>query len=327
MIHSIRVTNVSQALYEGTHLLFVIGREEDSRAGRVLAAPDPFITQYTLPQERVLFSPLRDANPFFHLMEALWMLGGRNNLAFPARFNKNFGVYSSDGLTLHGAYGNRWRNHFGLDQLEEVADLLINNPGTRRSVLAMWDPECDLNVNEVDIPCNTHAYFRINSGKLDMTVCNRSNDMIWGAYGANAVHMSMLQELMAAWIDVGIGTYTQISNNMHIYLDKFPIGSIRDIGSSAKATDKYKTGECYPRNLVDDNAVDFLEELDVFLAYGTNHREDYREGFFPEVAVPILAAWEARVAGDMNLCFEELGKVKASDWRVACTEWVARREK
>ena len=33
--------------------------------------------------------------------------------------------------------------------------------------------------------------------KLCMTVCNRSNDMLWGAYGANVVHMSMLQEFVA----------------------------------------------------------------------------------------------------------------------------------
>ena len=43
--------------------------------------------------------------------------------------------------------------------------------------------------------------------------------MIWGAYGANAVHMSILLEYMAARIDCAVGTYYQFSNNLHAYVD------------------------------------------------------------------------------------------------------------
>ena len=50
-----------------------------------------------------------------------------------------------------------------------------------------------------------------------MTVCNRSNDMLWGAYGANAVHMSMLQEYLASRLEIAVGEYTQISDSFHVY--------------------------------------------------------------------------------------------------------------
>ena len=50
-----------------------------------------------------------------------------------------------------------------------------------------------------------------------MSIVNRSNDMIWGAYGANAVHMSMLLEYMAAMTGFQVGIYYQISNNLHAY--------------------------------------------------------------------------------------------------------------
>jgi hypothetical protein len=49
---------------------------------------------------------MRDANPFFHVMETLWMLAGRNDLPWLVRFNKRFASYSDDGgNTQPGAYG------------------------------------------------------------------------------------------------------------------------------------------------------------------------------------------------------------------------------
>ena len=44
--------------------------------------------------------------------------------------------------------------------------------------------------------------------------------MLWGAYGANAVHMSVLQEYVATALNVSIGTYTQMSDSLHIYENK-----------------------------------------------------------------------------------------------------------
>ena len=52
-----------------------------------------------------------------------------------------------------------------------------------------------------------------------MTVCNRSNDLIWGCCGANAVHMSYLQEYVASMVNVKVGTYTQFTQNLHAYKD------------------------------------------------------------------------------------------------------------
>ena len=50
-----------------------------------------------------------------------------------------------------------------------------------------------------------------------MTVCNRSNDMIWGLLGANAFHFSFLHQVMAESIGVPMGYYYQFSNNAHFY--------------------------------------------------------------------------------------------------------------
>ena len=82
----------------------------ESRAGEVMEFPTPVTTVYKNPTERVLFEELRDANPFFHFMESLWMLAGRNDLAYVEQYNKRMREYSDDGVELHGAYGYRWIN-------------------------------------------------------------------------------------------------------------------------------------------------------------------------------------------------------------------------
>ncbi len=194
---------------------------KESRVGQMVEAPCPVTTVYHRPLERVLFEEIRKANPFFHFMESLWMLAGQNDLAYVEQYNKRMREYSDDGVTLHGAYGYRWREHFGGDQIGLIVERLKADPTDRRSVLQMWDPTVDLNRDGVDVPCNTVIYFKIRNDRLDMTVSNRSNDAIWGTFGANAVHMSFLLEYVAKCIGVEVGTYRQVSDSFHAYLDVY----------------------------------------------------------------------------------------------------------
>jgi thymidylate synthase len=200
--------------------LFKGGVRRESRNGPVLQLPGPTILCYERPMERVIFWPERDANPFFHLMEALWMLEGRRDVEPMAYYASRMKDYSDDGKVFNGAYGHRWRKHFGIDQLPFIISRLRKNPDDRRQVLGMWDPMHDCyDQQTVDLPCNTHIYFARNeTGALDMTVCNRSNDLVWGALGANVVHMSFLQEHVANGIGCAVGKYYQFTNNLHGYL-------------------------------------------------------------------------------------------------------------
>jgi thymidylate synthase len=254
----INAETVSQALHDGLHHLRICGQKQPSRVGDVIVSPMPVMTIYKNPLNRVLFSPIRDANPFFHVMESLWMLAGRNDLPWLTQFNKGFASYSDDGgLTQPGAYGYRWRNYFGYDQLETIITELKNNPTTRRCVLAMWDPGMhdliepgeeragDLFqalAGSADVPCNTHAYFDMIDGKLNMTVCCRSNDIIWGAYGANAVHFSFLLEYVAAATGLPMGVYRQMSNNFHLYTNIVPEEQLMPWARDVDATDRYRIG-------------------------------------------------------------------------------------
>src|SRR5688500_12288764 len=118
---SFYVRNVSEALYNAKEALKQSHRQITSRNGACMEFTRPVATTYTHPWERVLFYAERDANPFFHLMESLWMLSGRNDVEWIEQFNGRINSYSDDGRTFHGAYGFRWREWFGCEQLNDLS--------------------------------------------------------------------------------------------------------------------------------------------------------------------------------------------------------------
>lgn len=317
--------NVNDALAQGLRYLNEHGVREESRNGEVLVSPCPVTTMYALPENRVLFSPIRDANPFFHLMESLWMLAGRSDVAWPVFFNKGFSNYSDDGVVLNGAYGYRWRRHFGHDQLFDIVKMLKDDPTSRRAVLQMWDAQ-DLVTASRDLPCNTVIYFRVREGCLDMTVSNRSNDIYWGAYGANAVHMSILQEFMAAAIGVKMGFYYQVSNNYHCYtgLDELNSEAAREfMAERSSRADLYSMGGVSSLPLVNSPADQWMADLNEFMQSPLNPPM-LMDSFFTDTAAPMFTSWYKRKMKSSN-GLAEAKQIAAPDWRKACVDWIERR--
>lgn len=361
-MHVINVRNVNDALCSGITYLLREGIREDSRNGPVIVAPGPVTTVYARPCERVLFSPTRDANPFFHLIgDALWCLSGSNEIEWPTYFNKRYTEYSDDGRTQHGAYGARWRRHFAIEgeigpcftdghgvtfnawgrapinQLQSIIDELREKPGSRQAVLTMWDVGADLRHVGKDVPCNTHVYFDRRGGVLNMTVCNRSNDIIWGCYGANAVQFSVLQEYIATAVGVPVGIYRQVSNNFHVYTEKFDQAKLELIAlESYEASSRYDELPEGPAALIETSAEAWDADLRLFMQIELDDPHAVSlyimgkiacDDFFNDVVRPMLAAYrlykKKEYATAIALCDEE---VAAPDWRWACVEWLQRRK-
>jgi len=350
----LRVRNVNHALPLGLTLLYDSGIARKSRAGNVIEYPEPVATVYSRPRERVLFSYERNANPFFHFMEGLWMLDGRNDVASMANYARRMLTYSDDGKTLQGAYGHRWRNHFGIDQLLSVIHKLQISPEDRRVVLTMWDPTIDLGIEQIyskDLPCNTHVYFKIRDNHLLMTVCCRSNDIIWGAYGANVVHMSMLQEFIANALGVEVGNYTQISDSYHAYediytelLEKMPpvdVYSFHIVYKNPYESEDINT----TRKMVSIPHDEWLMQLNMFLQTAFNDPDnihkwyhlhyDYTkiDSFLWHVATPIAESWvlykeykETKTTEFLEQAIDKIGTCIGDDWRIACREWLERKQ-
>lgn len=359
----IDVRNVCEALPAGLGALVRDGRTEETRAGPCLVYPTPVVTVTHCPRQRVLFSAIRDANPFFHLAEAMWMLAGRNDSEFLSRYVQDFGerFAESDG-SIHGAYGYRWRRAFLVDQIEAVVERLRLDRGTRQCVLQMWDcgtltlpvdrgngdvgeedvGQRDLTGKWRDRPCNTHCYLRVRYDEvegvhvLDLTVCCRSNDAVWGAHGANAVHFSVLQEYLAARIGVEVGVMYQVSNNYHVYLPELSRLRARAEGDrhlltddelvASLADDRYGGREVRTMSLFDSpDLIDAdVQGLCAAVDAQRPRRDDYANDAFPAIET-LLLAYSVRFRTDE--CLELISSCRDAlpDWTLACSEWVRRR--
>jgi thymidylate synthase len=377
--------------------------QRNSRNGPVLLIDEPVTITYTHPRERVLFNAARDANPFFHLYEALWMLAGRNDVASVAHYAKQMKDYSDDGVTLNGAYGYRWRHQKGeqilsrymkngpgyddwenIDQLDVLVNHLKADHNSRRAVLQMWNVEDDLlriggkcicgadrtgpsaEAHDVDCPaqrqaskdtcCNLSVMFSIreqvvhpdagpiaqaqfNKRCLDMTVTNRSNDLIWGLLGANYVHFSFLQEYMAARIGVEVGKYHHFTNNLHVYTETNSgfhpekwLGQ-NDCNWHEEGDDLYHYSEYDVKT-----TVPLINKPEVFenemLEFVNNNdgrtrtlRLHYKEPFLDTVAQPAMDAMYCHKEGNTDEALTHASMIAADDWRIACQRWLERRKK
>ena len=341
-------------------------RELPSRNGPVMQIMEPVTITYESPRERVLFNPARDANPFFHLYEALWMLAGRRDVAPVAYYASNMRNYSDDGETLNGAYGYRWRQAqkwvsedptmldthefpmwepYRVDQLETLLGHLAGaEEPTRRAVLSMWNVEDDLLKvdSSKDVCCNLAARFKVREERtvgddgydearlyLDMTVFNRSNDLVWGAFGANVVHFSFLQEYMACALGIEVGRYNQISDDLHIYVERWnPDQLIK--GMEASPVTYPPTA---PKLFVDSaNREDFDQVLVEFVSrYSGGERPEKAwtvsgYSFLDDVAVPMCESFYAHKRKDYDQARSWLDKMPTCDWELAARLWIQRRD-
>lgn len=370
----LRARNVNDLLVQGLELLSDEGLPSSSRAGPVVVTPFPVMSVYEQPCERVLFDPVRDANPFFHLMEGLWMLAGRNDAAFLNRYITDFGERFAESATgrqnweqngvIHDAYGHRWRKALCFDQLDVIVSRLQKDSTDRQCVLQMWDAsendtssvglegQNDLLGSWKTRPCNTHAYLRVrghwadgltdgleispSTQVLDMTILCRSNDIVWGAYGANAVHFSMLLEYMAGRIGVGVGTLYQFSNNFHGYvnvLDKF------DDPAQMADSDLYDQALVYHLPMATDWSKwdgdlrkfmawhDWLwaQPMEPWIDMSVGVANQPVNSWFLTTAVRVVQSRWLWKAGKRQEAQAIVDEIEAPDWRMACQQWMERR--
>jgi hypothetical protein len=155
----------------------------------------------------------------------------------------------------------------------------------------MWDPKADLNpgpyTERKDLPCNTQIMFAIRNDKLDMTVINRSNDIVWGAFGTNSVHFTFLQEVIACAVGVDVGHYYLFSNNFHMY--NSVEGFERFLGMGY-VEDHYRGGKVstMPLGLTPSGAILFLEELKCVL---NDIDAPTESNYINFVVKPVMYSW------------------------------------
>ena len=209
----------------------------ESRVGEVFdLGPGAFVIAD--PRQRWVTARSPVINPAFALAEVIWILQGRNDASFLNYFNSKLPDYAGNHDAYHGAYGYRLRNHFGIDQIDQAFNTLRGNPNSRQVVLQIWDSGLDLPLidgvpRNPDIPCNVIGLLKIRNGKLNWTQIMRSNDLYRGT-PYNFIQFTTLQEVIAGWLSVDVGTYTQFSDSIHAYVsDLNSLNTISDESMSA----------------------------------------------------------------------------------------------
>lgn len=297
---------------------------EDSRNGPVMVAPEPVLIKLYDPLSRVLTNEARDCNPFFHIAEVVWILSGINDVRPLAPFNRRYHDYANNNIVL-GAYGHRWQNHFAVDQISGVIDKLRTDPETRQAVLQMWDPNCDLyDTGQRDRPCNIAVTFRTRLDELDMTVHNRSNDLVWGALGANVVHFTYIQEMIATAAGLNVGRYYVMTNNLHVYTE---MPRFAEISKGAEVVPSSVQCDVPILEPGEDNQTLRNECLGMLMDInegGKNFETENTSSWLWRVAEPAMRAY---LVGPGTERLEHIARVEDTAWRKAMYEWVGRREK
>jgi thymidylate synthase len=173
------------------------------------------------PRQKWVASRNPPINLAFALAEVVWIMAGRDDAAFLNYFNRGLPKYCGAGPTYHGAYGHRLRKRLGIDQLERAYETLSKNPLSRQVVLQIWDGTVDLPTPDgkpsaEDVPCNISAMLKIRDGALEWTQTMRSNDVFRGL-PYNLVQFTSMQEIVAGWLNLKVGSYNHLSDSLHLY--------------------------------------------------------------------------------------------------------------
>lgn len=323
---TITARNVNDAFPIGILFLNKEGVYRNSRNGQVLELDTPLSIEYLNPLERVLFDRKRAVNPFLHFFEPLWILAGRNDVSFLATIVARFKEYSDNGDTFYGAYG--WRLH-QFDQIKEAISSLKENKDDRRVVLMLRHPE-DIHYSGKDQPCNLAITCKVRDDKLNIVVYNRSNDYIWGMTGANMPQFSVLQEYLAGMIGVDVGTYHQITDSAHVYVENpqwellkdtplFVFDPYSDTNVLVKPYSLF-TGIENRKHLFDEDLKEF------FFAYDNPEQKAPSFGslFFSDVVWPMWRVFLAHKSTKSGLRFVD--EVAAADWRAYTKQWLLDKE-
>lgn len=181
--------------------------------------------QISDPRQRWVISRYPSINPAFAIAECIWIVLGRCDSAFLNYWNSRLPEYTGQAAKYHGAYGNRLKYHFNFNQIDRAYEALKNNPNSRQVVLQIWDSKIDFpfkngKPRDPDIPCNVMCFLKIRDHKLEWTQIVRSNDLFLGV-PYNLVQFTFLQEMIASWLSIDVGSYFQLSDSLHVYEKNF----------------------------------------------------------------------------------------------------------
>jgi len=174
------------------------------------------LLELTNPRARLSRTETR-GKAFSCLGELCWYLAERDDLqSIEYYVSKKYEERANDGRLL-GAYGPRLFGRNGINQVGNIIDTLKKKEkrDSRQMVVQLFDAN-DLATKQRDVPCTCTLQFMIRRDLLILVVYMRSNDAFLGL-PHDIFCFTMVQEIIAQTLDVGVGVYKHAVGSLHLY--------------------------------------------------------------------------------------------------------------
>lgn len=194
-------------------------REVNGRTGHETAALPGLHFSTDIEKDGFPLLTLRKIPVKLMVAEQVWfVMGSRKPADFLREYTKVWDSFTNPGDVVTVAYGYRWRNHFGRDQLGQLVNHLEQDNSSRHGVIVTWDPAADGlgGVSKKNVPCPYTFTVNIIGGRLNLHNIVRSNDMILG-FPHDVAGFALLQSILAQRLGVKAGIYSHSISNAHIY--------------------------------------------------------------------------------------------------------------
>jgi len=175
----------------------------------------------TDPKDRKIINKERKWNEEYAEAEWQWYLSGDPNVeALGDIYGKVPEIWkrmADENGQVNSNYGYQWER---ARQLENVVEMLIENPSTRRACISIYDGK-EMSDYASDTPCTYAVQFTILDNRLNMCVTMRSNDL-WFGFCNDQYCFSKLQQLVSERLKLKTGTYYHFVHNLHLYNKQIP---------------------------------------------------------------------------------------------------------
>ena len=156
--------------------------------------------------------------------ELLWFIAGDTNIGY-LHDNKVtiWDEWADEDGNLGPVYGKQWRSWQApdgrsIDQLQQVIDLIRNNPDSRRMLVCAWNPA---DIDKMALPpCHCLFQFYVADGKLSCQLYQRSADTFLGV-PFNIASYALLTMMLAQVCGLQPGDFVHTLGDAHIYLNHF----------------------------------------------------------------------------------------------------------
>jgi thymidylate synthase len=194
--------------------------ETNRRTGVRVAVGEPTSFSLDLSDGRLPVCGIRRMFPRTAAAEVAWFLQGFQHVGFIKGYAPIWDKFvEDDGTTIEAAYGYRWRDHFGRDQIENAIHCLTVDPSDRRVFVSAWDPAQDgLGRPAKNVPCPVGFTLSITAGQLNSSLLIRSSDVFVGLPYDVMGHALLMQAVRhSIGGELGLGTMHVTLAHPHVY--------------------------------------------------------------------------------------------------------------